>query len=150
MDILVRPAASVGGDAEAGDVLIVSAGPMASVAIGAATRLADQGIGVTVIDPRWVKPLDEALVAVASRHRLVCTIEDNGVVGGLGDAVARLLRDGRLDVPVRTFGLPQTFLAHGERAEILAEAGLTPQAVALSITEAVASLTPDLVPDRQV
>ncbi|HET9898036.1 MAG TPA: 1-deoxy-D-xylulose-5-phosphate synthase [Streptosporangiaceae bacterium] len=137
------------GDAAAADVLIVSAGPMASVAVGAARRLADQGIAVTVIDPRWVKPLDEALAGVAAQHRLVCTIEDNGLVGGLGDAVARLLRDRRIDIPVRTFGLPQSFLSHGERPEILADAGLTPQAIALSITEAVAGLTPELVPERQ-
>ncbi len=150
LDILARPAGGgQGADGESGDVLIVAAGPMASVAVGAASRLADQGIGVTVVDPRWVKPLDEALAKVAAQHRLICTIEDNGVVGGLGDAVARLLREQRIDLPVRTFGLPQTFLEHGERPEILAEAGLTPQAVALSVTEAVASLTPDLVPNRQ-
>jgi 1-deoxy-D-xylulose-5-phosphate synthase len=85
----------------------------------------------------------------AARHRMVATVEDNGVVGGFGDAVARLLRDTQTDTPLRTFGLPQTFLAHGERAEVLAEAGLTPQRVARAITEAVARLMPDLVPDRQ-
>ncbi len=149
LDILTRPEGRPEADGESGDVLIVAAGPMASVAVGAASRLADQGIGVTVVDPRWVKPLDKALAGVAAGHRLVCTIEDNGLVGGLGDAVARLLRERCIDLPVRTFGLPQSFLSHGDRPEILAEAGLTPQAVALSITEAVASLTPDLVPDRQ-
>ncbi len=146
MDVLARPVAGEGNGGT--DVLLAGAGPMAGVAVDAARRLADQGIGVTVVDPRWVKPLDEALAEAASEHRLVCTVEDNGIVGGFGEAVARLLRSHDVDVPVRTFGLPQSFLPHGERPEILADAGLTPQALALSITEAVARLTPDLVPNR--
>src|SRR5580658_5334486 len=147
MDLLVHPD---GGAEVAADVLLVAVGPMAAVAVEAAGRLAGQGISVTVVDPRWVKPLDPALAEAAAQHRLVATVEDNGIVGGFGDAVARLLREHDVDVPVRTFGLPQTFLEHGERAEVLADAGLTPQHLALSITEAVARLTPDLVPDRQV
>jgi 1-deoxy-D-xylulose-5-phosphate synthase len=156
MDVLARPAAGTGAeggvsaDDAAADVLLVAAGPMAAVAVAAAGRLTGQGIGVTVVDPRWVKPIDPALALAAAQHRLVVTVEDNGTAGGFGDAVARLLREHDIDVPVRTFGLPQSFLAHGERAEVLADAGLTPQSLALSITEAVARLTPDLIPDRQV
>ena len=63
-------------------------------------------------------------------------------VGGFGDAVARLLRDHDVDVPVKTFGLPQEFLAHGTREEILDEAGLTSQQLARQITEAVARRSP--------
>lgn len=77
------------------------------------------------------------------------TVEDNGTVGGFGDAVARFLRDTDTATPVRIFGLPQRFLEHGERGELLAEAGLTPQQLARAITEAVARLTSDLIPDRQ-
>jgi 1-deoxy-D-xylulose-5-phosphate synthase len=73
----------------------------------------------------------------------VVTVEDNGRVGGFGDAVARLLRDHDVDVPVKTFGLPQEFLSHGTRAQVLEEAGLTPQHLARQITEAVAMRTPD-------
>jgi 1-deoxy-D-xylulose-5-phosphate synthase len=142
MDVLLRPA-----DGVPDDVLICAAGPMAAVAVEAAARLADHGIGVTVLDPRWVKPLDPELVPVAARHRLVVTVEDNGVAGGFGDAVARLLRDHDLAVPLRTFGLPQRFLQHGERAQILAQAGLTPQQLALAVTEAVARHA-DLVHER--
>jgi 1-deoxy-D-xylulose-5-phosphate synthase len=144
MDVLARPAHGL-----AEDVLLVAAGPMAATALGAADRLAGQGIGVTVVDPRWVKPVDPAISAAAARHRLVATVEDNGTVGGFGDAVARLLRDTNTDTPLRTYGLPQRFLAHGERAEVLNEAGLTPQHLARALTEAVARLTPDLVPERQ-
>jgi len=143
MDVLARPA-----DGAAADVLLVAAGPMAAVAMAAAERLADQGIGVTVVDPRWLQPVEPALAAAAAGHRLVATVEDNGTAGGFGDAVARLLRDTDTPTPVRTFGLPQRFLEHGERAEILASAGLTPQHLALAITEAVAKITQDLVHDK--
>jgi 1-deoxy-D-xylulose-5-phosphate synthase len=145
MDVLYRPGGE-GGPAgpAAHDVLLIGAGPMAGVCVEAAGRLADQGIGVTVVDPRWVKPVDGALVEAAAAHRLVVTVEDNGRAGGFGDAVCRLLRDAGMDVPVRTFGLPQEFLGHGKREEILADAGLVPQHIAREITEAVARLTPEL------
>ena len=133
MDVLQTPAAGL-----AEDVLLLGAGPMALTGLETADRLAGHGIGVTVVDPRWTKPVDEALTGAARRHRLVVTVEDNGRVGGFGDAVARLLRDYDVDVPVKTFGLPQEFLAHGTRAEVLDEAGLTSQQLALHITEAVA------------
>jgi 1-deoxy-D-xylulose-5-phosphate synthase len=142
MDVLYRPGGESGPAAS--DVLLIGAGPMAGVCVEAAGRLADQGIGVTVIDPRWVKPVDGALAEAAAVHRLVVTVEDNGRAGGFGDAVCRLLRDAGVGTPVRTFGLPQEFLGHGKREEILADAGLVPQHLARGITEAVARLTPEL------
>jgi 1-deoxy-D-xylulose-5-phosphate synthase len=144
MDILSTPGESLGHD-----VLLIGAGPMAGVCVRAAERLADHGIGVTVIDPRWVKPVDEALADAAGRHRLVAVVEDNGRAGGFGDAVCRLLRDQDVETPAKTFGLPQQFLAHGDRAEILDEAGLAPQHLAREITEAVARRTPELAHDQQ-
>jgi 1-deoxy-D-xylulose-5-phosphate synthase len=122
---------------------------MAIVCVAVARRLADHGIGVTVVDPRWLKPVDAALVEAARRHRLVAVVEDNGRVGGFGDAVCRLLRDHDVETPAKTFGLPQEFIDHGERAEILADAGLTPQQLAIKITEAVARRTPELAHDQR-
>jgi 1-deoxy-D-xylulose-5-phosphate synthase len=136
MDVLREP-----GDGLGADVLLVGVGPMALTGLEVADRLAGHGIGVTVVDPRWTKPVDEALVGAARRHRLVATVEDNGRSGGFGDAVARLLRDHDVDVPVKTLGLPQEFLSHGSRDEVLEEAGLTSQQLALRITEAVARRT---------
>ncbi|MGI8333285.1 1-deoxy-D-xylulose-5-phosphate synthase [Actinomadura scrupuli] len=136
MDVLARHTGSNGAR-----VLIVAAGPMATPAMEVAERLGAQGIGVTVVDPRWVKPLDPALVGAARDHSLVAVVEDNGRVGAVGDAVARLLRDSGVDVPVRTFGIPQEFLDHAKRAQILADIGLTPQDLARDITEAVARVT---------
>ncbi|MEU0516593.1 1-deoxy-D-xylulose-5-phosphate synthase [Streptosporangium sp. NPDC006007] len=126
------------------DVLLVSAGPMAELCVEAAALLDAQGISATVVDPRWVKPLDEALAPAAARHKLVAVVEDNGKVGGVGDAVARTLRDADVDVPVRTYGVPQRFLDHAKRAKILSEIGLTAQGIAREITEAVAKRSPAL------
>ena len=140
MDVLARPAGQA-----APDVLLIGAGPMAGLCVAAAGRLADQGIGVTVLDPRWVKPVNPAIAGVARQARLVVTVEDNGVAGGFGDAVCRLLRDADVAVPVKTFGLPQQFLAHGSRNQILEDVGLVPQQLARQITEAVARLEPPVL-----
>ena len=132
MDVLHEPG-------EAGrDVLLIGAGPMAVVCVQAAQGLADQGIGVTVVDPLWLKPVDEALAGAARQYRLVAVVEDNGRSGGFGDAVCRVLRDHGVGTPVQTFGLPQEFVGHGSRDEILSDLGLTPQHLARQITETVA------------
>jgi 1-deoxy-D-xylulose-5-phosphate synthase len=144
MDVLRFPA-----DPTRRDVLLLGAGPMAGVCAEAADRLTDHGIGVTVVDPRWVKPLDPAVLTAARQHALVVTVEDNGRVGGFGDAVARLLRDSDVDTPIRTFGLEQQFLEHGERAQVLEAQGLTPQHLARRITEIVAQRTPELADEGQ-
>jgi 1-deoxy-D-xylulose-5-phosphate synthase len=136
MDVLARHEGANGAD-----VLIVAVGAMATPAVEVGERLAAQGIGATVVDPRFVKPLDPALPAAVAAHSMVAVIEDNGRVGAVGDAVARLLRDEGVDTPVRTFGIPQEFLDHAKRDLILADCGLTPQDLARDITEAVARVT---------
>ncbi len=136
LDLLRR-----GGDA---DVLVVSVGAMAATCLDVADRLAAQGIGVTVVDPRWVKPVDDALVAEAARHRLVVTVEDNVRVGGVGSAIAQRLRDARVPTPVRDFGIPPRFLDHGKRADVLADAGLTAQEISREVVEVVAKLDAEL------
>ncbi|GAA3418292.1 hypothetical protein GCM10018952_53440 [Streptosporangium vulgare] len=129
------------------DVLLVAVGPMAELCLEAAGLLDAQGISATVVDPRWVKPLDEALVPAARAHKLVVVVEDNGRVGAVGDAVARMLRDADVDVPVRTYGIPQRFLDHAKRPKILGEIGLTSQDIARQITEAIAKRSPVLEND---
>nr|WP_194736972.1 1-deoxy-D-xylulose-5-phosphate synthase [Actinomadura sp. RB99] len=136
MDVLARHEGANGAD-----VLIVAVGAMATAAVEVGERLAAQGIGATVVDPRFVKPLDPALPGAAAAHSMVAVVEDNGRVGAVGDAVARLLRDEGVDTPVRTFGIPQEFLDHAKRDLILADCGLTSQDLARDITEAVARVT---------
>ncbi|HEY0639872.1 MAG TPA: 1-deoxy-D-xylulose-5-phosphate synthase [Pseudonocardiaceae bacterium] len=120
---------------ESAHVLLVGVGPFAGLCLQAADRLADQGIGVTVVDPRWVFPVPSVLVELAAEHRLVVTVEDGGRHGGFGWALAAALRDAGVDVPLRDLGIPQRFLDHASRAEILAELGLTAQDVARRVTE---------------
>jgi 1-deoxy-D-xylulose-5-phosphate synthase len=131
-DVLVRRGAK--------DVLLVAAGAMAATATEVAGRLVDQGIGVTVVDPRWVKPIDEALVDAAAQHRLVVSVEDNGRVGGFGANLLQLLSDEGVTTPFRLHGIPQEFLAHAKREAILERIGLTPQALARRIVEDVTAL----------
>jgi 1-deoxy-D-xylulose-5-phosphate synthase len=107
------------------------------MAVAVGERLSDQGIGVTVLDPVWALPVNPALVAVAADHDLVITIEDNGVVGGYGARVAQELRSAGVGTPLREFGIPQEFLPHGGRAELLEEAGLTSQNIARYAVEAI-------------
>ena len=95
---------------------------------------------MTVVDPRWVKPVPPAVVEMARDHRCVVTVEDNVRAGGVGSAVAQALRDARVAVPLRDFGIPARFLDHAKRAEILTEIGLTAQDIARDIVETVSSL----------
>jgi 1-deoxy-D-xylulose-5-phosphate synthase len=95
---------------------------------------------VTVVDPRWVRPVPIELTGLAGQHRLVVTLEDGIRTGGVGDAVAAALRDARVDVPLRDFGVPAAFHPHGSRAEILAALGLTAQDIARDVTEWVSGI----------
>ncbi len=122
------------------DVLLVAAGAMVATCVDVAARLADQGIGVTLVDPRWVKPIDPALVGLAREHRLVVSVEDNGRIGGFGANLLQLLADERVATPFRLHGVPQEFLPHAKREAILEQVGLTAQALARSIVEDVTAL----------
>jgi 1-deoxy-D-xylulose-5-phosphate synthase len=117
------------------DVLVVAVGAMASVAVDVAERLVAQGIGVTVVDPRWVKPVDPAIVDLAREHRLVVSVEDNGRIGGCGAVLLQTLNDAGVTTPFRLHGIPQEFLTHAKRAAILERIGLTSQTIARGIVE---------------
>ncbi|MFJ3659527.1 1-deoxy-D-xylulose-5-phosphate synthase [Streptomyces sp. NPDC090119] len=130
MDVLHR-------DDEPG-VLLVSVGVMAPVCLQVASLLGARGIDCTVVDPRWVKPVDPALPELAAAHRLVAVVEDNSRAAGVGSAVALALGDADVDVPVRRFGIPDQFLAHAKRAEVLADIGLTPVEIAGRISASLA------------
>ena len=124
------------GDTE---VCIVAVGSFVQLGVGVAEGLHAQGIGVEVLDPRWVKPVPMYVVDQAAKARIVVVIEDGIRVGGVGAAVSQALRDRNVDVPVRNFGTPLLFLDHAKRASILSELGLTGQAITRSITEWIAN-----------
>ncbi len=131
VDVLAEPEAGLGAD-----VLLVSVGAFGATAVAAAGRLAAQGIGVTVVDPRWALPVPDAIGALAHGHRLVVTLEDGGRSGGVGAAVTDALRGS--EVPVTVLALPQEFLEAASRGDLLADLGLTAQAIARGVTEKIA------------
>jgi 1-deoxy-D-xylulose-5-phosphate synthase len=126
-------------DADAA-VLLVSIGAFAPLCLEVADRLAQQGIAVTVVDPRWVAPVPDALVRMAPGHRLVVSVEDNVRTGGVGSSIAMALRDAQIDVPFQDFGIERAFLPHGTRSSVLAGLGLTAQDVSRGIVETVARI----------
>ena len=129
VDILKQSAAK--------DVLIMSVGAMATTALHVADLLAAQGIGATVIDPRWVVPVPQSVVEMSAEHRLVVTIEDGIKVGGIGTRVRQDLREAQIDTALTEIGLPDEFIDHATRNEILQDAGLTAQAIARNIVAQV-------------
>ena len=145
VDILVAPDGGLNQD-----VLLVAIGSFAAMAVAAAQRLRDHGIGVTVVDPRWVLPVPQVLIEMADAHGLVVTCEDNGLSGGIGSAVSAALRHAEVDVPCRDLGLPQRFYDHASRGQLLSEVGLTGQDIARQITGWVAAMGSRIDDDRGV
>lgn len=134
----LRRTGSVDVLAESGirDVLLVSYGPMAHQCLQAAAKLTGQGIGVSVVDPRWVTPVSPELLDLAARHRLVITVEDSSRSGGIGSALAQGLRDHAVTTPLHALGLPRAFLTHGPRSELLAQAGLSAAQITYAVLRA--------------
>ncbi|MFN2568993.1 MAG: 1-deoxy-D-xylulose-5-phosphate synthase [Candidatus Dormibacteria bacterium] len=121
-----------------GEVALLAVGKMVPVAREAANLLASRGMRATVVDARFVKPLDPRLASVTARHGAVVTLEDGVATGGFGSAVTELLSDEGIVVPVRRLGLPDAFIEHGGQAALLARLGLDPASVA----EVASSLVP--------
>jgi 1-deoxy-D-xylulose-5-phosphate synthase len=130
VDVLRRPGSGYGND-----VLLVAVGAFAELGVVAAERLGDQGIGVTVVDPRWILPVPGELVDLAAEHKLVVSVEDSGRHGGFGWALAAALRDAEVDVALRDLAVPNQFHAQGSRSEVFVRLGLTAQDVARQVTE---------------
>jgi 1-deoxy-D-xylulose-5-phosphate synthase len=131
------------------DVLLIAVGAFAKLGMEVAERIAEQGYGVTVVDPRWVRPVPIELAGPAREHRLVVTLEDGVRAGGVGEAVASMLRDAGVAVPLRDVGVPAGFHPHGSRAEILAALGLTAQDVARDVTEWVSQIEEIAAAERE-
>jgi 1-deoxy-D-xylulose-5-phosphate synthase len=129
VDVLYQSAAK--------DVLLVGVGTMSQVAVDVARLLAAQGIGATVVDPRWVVPVPTSVIEMSAEHRLVVTIEDGVKVGGVGTRVRQDLRAAQIDTALTEIGLPDEFLEHASRQEILDRVGLSAQSIARDITAQV-------------
>jgi 1-deoxy-D-xylulose-5-phosphate synthase len=110
---------------------------MVTVADEAADRLAQRGVSATVVDARFVKPIDPEIAPLAARHRAVITIEDGTATGGFGSGVTELLSAEGVSVPLRRLGLPDHFIEHGAQANLLHQFGLDADAVADAALEMV-------------
>jgi 1-deoxy-D-xylulose-5-phosphate synthase len=122
------------------DVLLVSVGALAQDSIAAAGRVREAGFSVRVIDPRWVTPVPEALLGLATQARLVVTVEDGVVVNGVGSRISQRLREAGQDVATAELGIPDEFLDHGKVGDVRARIGLTPQGISRRIIESAAAV----------
>ncbi|MEY4476552.1 MAG: 1-deoxy-D-xylulose-5-phosphate synthase [Actinomycetota bacterium] len=125
VDVLVEGAST--------DVLIVAIGAFAPLAIVVAEKLNKAGIGATVVDPRWVIPVADSVIAMSRDHRLVVSIEDGIRVGGIGTRIRQDLRAAGIDTGVDELGLPDEFLEHDSRENILRRVGLDAESIVAKI-----------------
>ena len=129
---------------ESADVLLVSIGAMAKICVEAASQAYREGVGVTVVDPRWVKPLPKSLLTMAQRYKSVVVVEDGIRHGGIASTISEMFRDADLDVPIHSIGVPLEFIEHSKRGEILADLGMTAQNIAHQLVAWSSSLKDDL------
>jgi len=118
---------------ESADILLISVGAFAAMAVESAGQAYREGVGVTVIDPRWVKPLPASLVTMAQRYKSVVVIEDGIKHGGIASTISEMFRDAGLTVPVHSIGVPLAFIEHSKRAEVLQDLGITVQNITRSL-----------------
>jgi 1-deoxy-D-xylulose-5-phosphate synthase len=117
------------------DVLVISVGALANLALDVAVQVAREGIGTTVVDPRWVKPLSPTLMAMAQAYRSVVVLENGIRHGGIASSLSEMFRDAGVLTPIHSIGVPLEFIAHSKPAEILQDLGMTVPDISRSIVE---------------
>ena len=139
---------------ESADVLLVSVGAMAKICVEAASQAYREGVGVTVIDPRWVKPLPKSLLTMAQRYKSVVVVEDGIRHGGIASTISEMFRDAGINVPIHSIGVPLEFIEHSKRAEIMTELGITAQNITHQLVSWSSSLKDqingDVMPAKQL
>ncbi len=134
---------------ESADVLLVSIGAMAAMAVEAASQAYREGVGVTVIDPRWVKPLPASIVTLARRYKSIVVLEDGVRHGGIASTLSEMLRDARVEIAIHSIGVPLEFIEHSKRGEILEDLGITAQNIAREIVEWSSTSEPMQFPEHE-
>ena len=139
---------------ESADVLLVSVGAMAKICVEAASQAYREGVGVTVIDPRWVKPLPQSLLTMAQRYKSVVVVEDGIRHGGIASTISEMFRDAEIDVPIHSIGVPLQFIEHSKRGEIMSDLGITAQNITHQLVSWSSSLKDqlngDVMPAKQL
>ncbi len=118
---------------ESADVLLVSIGAMAAIAVEAASQAYREGVGVTVIDPRWVKPIPESLITMARRYKSVVVLEDGIKRAGIASSISEQFREAGLNTAIHSIGIPLEFIEHSKRSEILEDLGISAQRISRDI-----------------
>ena len=118
---------------ESADVLLVSIGAMAAIAVEAASQAYREGVGVTVIDPRWVKPMPESLITMARRYKSVVVLEDGIKHAGIASSISEAFREAGLSIAIHSIGIPLEFIEHSKRSEILDDLGISAQKISRDI-----------------
>jgi len=129
---------------ESADVLLVSVGAMAKICVEAASQAYREGVGVTVIDPRWVKPLPKSLLTMAQRYKSVVVVEDGIRHGGIASTISEMFRDAEINVPIHSIGVPLEFIEHSKRGEIMTDLGITAQNITHQLVSWSSSLKDEL------
>jgi 1-deoxy-D-xylulose-5-phosphate synthase len=134
---------------ESADVLLISIGSMAAIAVEAASQAYREGVGVTVIDPRWVKPLPASLISMADRYKSVVVLEDGIKHGGIASAISEQCREAGLNIAIHSIGVPLEFIEHSRRSEILEDLGITAQKISRDIVEWNSTVEEMQFPERE-
>ena len=134
---------------ESADVLLISVGAMAAIAVRAASQAYREGVGVTVIDPRWVKPLPPSLISLAQRYKSVVVLEDGIRHAGIASSISELFREAGLNVALHSIGVPLEFIEHSKRAQILGDLGITAQKISRDIVEWSSTVEEMQFPERE-
>ena len=134
---------------ESADVLLISVGAMAAIAVEAASQAYREGVGVTVIDPRWVKPLPPSLISLAQRYKSVVVLEDCIRHAGIASSISELFREAGLNVALHSIGVPLEFIEHSKRAQILEDLGITAQKISRDIVEWSSTVEEMQFPERE-
>jgi 1-deoxy-D-xylulose-5-phosphate synthase len=134
---------------ESADVLLISVGAMAAIAVEAASQAYREGVGVTVIDPRWVKPLPPSLISLAQRYKSVVVLEDGIRHAGIASSISELFREAGLNVALHSIGVPLEFIEHSKRAQILVDLGITAQKISRDIVEWSSTVEEMQFPERE-
>ena len=134
---------------ESADVLLISVGAMAAIAVRAASQAYREGVGVTVIDPRWVKPLPTSLISLAQRYKSVVVLEDGIRHAGIASSISELFREAGLNVALHSIGVPLEFIEHSKRAQILEDLGITAQKISRDIVEWSSTVEEMQFPERE-
>jgi 1-deoxy-D-xylulose-5-phosphate synthase len=134
---------------ESADVLVISIGAMAAIAVEAASQAYLEGVGVTVVDPRWVKPLPQSLITMAQRYKSVVVLEDGIRNGGIASTLSEMFRDARLEIAIHSIGIPLEFIEHSKRSQILEDLGITSQKIAREIVEWSSTAITMQFPERE-